>query len=89
VPIAVHTRFQQPHGYGVWQPKRVAVDGVGNVFVSDSGNNRVVEFSPPLSNGKAATLVLGQSTLTANGAGSSQNAINTPTGVTAPGSPLF
>lgn len=88
-PLPCTPSVNSPTATGFGGPRGVAVDGVGNVFVSDSANNRVVEFSPPLSNGKAATLVLGQGSLTANGAGSSQNAINTPTGLAAPGSPLF
>ncbi len=78
-----------PTATGFADPRGVAVDGAGNVFVSDSGNNRVIEFSPALSNGKAASIVLGQASLTSNGAGSSQNAINQPTGVAAPGSAIF
>jgi uncharacterized protein (TIGR03437 family) len=44
-------------------PAGVAVDQAGDIFVSDSGNNRVVEFSPlvflPVS-GAAAVAVVGQ-----------------------------
>jgi sugar lactone lactonase YvrE len=42
------------------QPSAVAVDKSGNLFVSDSGNNRILEFSQPLSNGETASSVLGQ-----------------------------
>ena len=31
-------------GDGVYEPLGVAVDGSGNVFVADQGNNRVVEL---------------------------------------------
>ncbi len=38
----------------------VAVDHSGSLWVSDSGNNRVLEFKPPYSNGMNAYLVIGQ-----------------------------
>jgi hypothetical protein len=38
----------------------VAVDGAGGVYVSDGGFHRVLRFSPPLSNGQAADMMLGQ-----------------------------
>ncbi|MGA2664576.1 MAG: NHL repeat-containing protein, partial [Nitrososphaerales archaeon] len=42
----------------------IAFDGSGNLWVADSNDNRVVEFKAPLSSGEAASLVLGQPTLT-------------------------
>jgi sugar lactone lactonase YvrE len=50
------------------KPQGVAVDSDGSVYVSDSDNNRVLKFAAPLSNGMAATLVLGQSTFISNSA---------------------
>ena len=44
-------------------PTFVAVDAAGNLYVSDSGNNRVLEYTTPFiggSNGMAANLVFGQ-----------------------------
>jgi len=41
-------------------PKALAMDGAGNLFVSDYTNNRLLRFTAPFSNGEAATLVLGQ-----------------------------
>jgi sugar lactone lactonase YvrE len=46
------TGFKSPFGVGI--------DNAGNVWVSDSQNFRVLRFSPPFSNGEAASLVLGQ-----------------------------
>ena len=45
-------------------PKAVAVDKVGNLYVADTGNNRVLEYNKPFSSGKtaglAANMVFGQ-----------------------------
>ena len=40
-------------------PGAVAFDRSGNLWVSDGGNGRILEFVPPFSNGMAATLELG------------------------------
>jgi len=41
------------------KPASVRVDGAGRVYVADSLNARVLVFEPPLSNGMAATRLLG------------------------------
>jgi sugar lactone lactonase YvrE len=41
-------------------PTSVANDSAGNLWVADQGNSRVLEFSPPFSNGMPAALVIGQ-----------------------------
>jgi sugar lactone lactonase YvrE len=41
-------------------PLQPAIDGDGNLWVSDGNNHRVLEFVPPFSNGMAASLELGQ-----------------------------
>ncbi len=38
----------------------LTIDSSGNIWVGDSGNNRVLEFKPPFSNGMNAFLVIGQ-----------------------------
>ena len=38
----------------------VALDGAGNLYVADQGNNRVLEYNTPLSSGTTAERVLGQ-----------------------------
>ncbi len=41
-------------------PEGVAVDGLGNLYVADSSNSRVLEYSAPLSIGASASQVFGQ-----------------------------
>ncbi len=41
-------------------PVGVAVDGIGNLYVVDSMNNRVLEYNAPLTNGASAAHVFGQ-----------------------------
>jgi sugar lactone lactonase YvrE len=45
---------------GLDLPNSVAFDSSGNLWVSDYGNSRVLEYAAPLSTGEAATGVLGQ-----------------------------
>jgi DNA-binding transcriptional ArsR family regulator len=44
----------------------LAFDPSGDLWVGDQGNNRVLEFEPPFSNGMNATLVIGQTSFTSN-----------------------
>ena len=67
------TTFNSPVGvYG---------DGDGNIYVSDYGNNRILIFAnaASLSNGAAATYVLGQTNFTSTGTGDNANQLNSPT----------
>jgi len=41
----------------------VNFDGSGNLWVSDTGSNRVLEYKPPFTAGMAATLAIGQADL--------------------------
>jgi sugar lactone lactonase YvrE len=45
---------------GLFGPEGIAIDSKGNLWVSDSENDRVVEFSPPFLIGGSEGLVLGQ-----------------------------
>ena len=61
---------------GLSQPAGIAVDGSGNVYVADTGNNRILRFPKPLAQPAGAAqlpdLVLGQSSFqgkTANNGG--------------------
>jgi sugar lactone lactonase YvrE len=42
------------------RPQSVFVDASGNLWVADSWNHRVLRYSPPFTNGQAATTVIGQ-----------------------------
>lgn len=64
-------------------PSSLAFDGKGNLWVMDSGNNRVLEFSPPFSNGMEADLVIGQPDFThRNSKPASANTLYAPYGLT-------
>ncbi len=66
-------------------PTGVAVDALGNVYVADLGNHRVLQFDTPLASGSTADRVFGQpnfTTGTANNGGLSASSLNFPTGVT-------
>lgn len=45
-------------------PTGIAFDGSGDLWIADFGNNRVLEYSPPFSNGSLPSLVVGQANLT-------------------------
>ncbi len=64
-------------------PLTVAVSSGGTLFVSDTPNNRVLVYSPPLANGMAATAVLGQSSFTLNNtpAAPAADNLNNPLGL--------
>jgi sugar lactone lactonase YvrE len=46
-------------------PTDVALDGSGNLWVVDTGNNRVLRFNAPLFTGESASIVIGQTSFTA------------------------
>jgi NHL repeat-containing protein len=73
-----------PNATGFFLPQGVSIDGAGDVFVTDAGNQRVLEFSGTLASGQAAGLVLGQGKFTSNSAGTSQNAVNNLAGISTP-----
>jgi sugar lactone lactonase YvrE len=80
---------------GLNSPSHVAFDSLGNLWVSDSGNNRVLMYpynaatNPPFgfSNGMPATLVIGQGQVNDPPSwntltpATSQNGLNNPTGI--------
>ena len=41
-------------------PQGVAVDSLGNLYVADTSNNRVLEYATPFANDKTADNVFGQ-----------------------------
>jgi sugar lactone lactonase YvrE len=65
-------------------PEGVAVDAQGTVYVADLANNRVLQFSAPLSNGQAASRVYGQpdfGSSSVNNGGVSSRSLQYPSGV--------
>jgi sugar lactone lactonase YvrE len=66
---------------GVDVPWSVAIDPAGNVWVSDGGNWRVLEFTVPFSNGEAATLVLGFPNFTTTVNNNLQSSLTNPRGI--------
>jgi uncharacterized protein (TIGR03437 family) len=64
---------------GLSSPTGVTVDAAGNLYVVDSGNNRILRFPVPLANSgdQVPDLVLGQATFTTNG--SNQGGISAST----------
>ncbi|MDE2490323.1 MAG: hypothetical protein KGM24_05710 [Elusimicrobia bacterium] len=59
-------------------PGGLAVDGAGNLWVADYGNNRVLRFPAPVTSGESADLVLGQPDFTADLAATSATAFSNP-----------
>jgi sugar lactone lactonase YvrE len=47
-----------PEGFSL--PRGISFDSGGNLWVADSDNNRVLEFTPPFSTAMAASLILGK-----------------------------
>ncbi len=66
---------------GLYVPEGVALDSFGNLWVADTENNRVLEYTPPFSNGMSASLVIGQTSLTTDTFGSTANTLVTPTSI--------
>ncbi len=63
-------------------PTGIAIDAEANVYVADSGNNRIVIWNSPINtNGQTANSVLGQTWFFSNSAGTSSTAMNRPQGV--------
>jgi|GEM_PF-3918384 len=58
-------------------PRGLALDGLGNLYVADSANHRVLVFSPPFSSGMSAALVIGTSGVS----GADAQSFNSPSDV--------
>ena len=76
----------QPNQYTLCNPQRVTFDGSGNLWVADTGNNRVLEFTNPLvSSNQAAITVIGQPDFVSNqanqGASESAGGLDYPNGL--------
>lgn len=62
-------------------PSSIAFDGSGNLWVTDSLNNRALEFAQPFSTDEQASMVIGQKDFTSNNAGIANDSLNTPYGI--------
>jgi hypothetical protein len=64
---------------GLCDPTDVAFDSAGNLWVSDGGGSRVLEFEPPLSTGQDASLVIGKPDFNSRGCSTpTQDGLCTP-----------
>ncbi len=52
--------FKMTNDIGLWSPSQSAFDRLGNLYVADSENNRIMVFTSPLSTGMQASHVIGQ-----------------------------
>jgi sugar lactone lactonase YvrE len=64
---------------GLTDPAAVAFDSSGDLWVVDGGNNRVLEFQAPFTNGMQASLVIGQPNLSSTAGSTAANGLNFPT----------
>jgi DNA-binding beta-propeller fold protein YncE/DNA-binding HxlR family transcriptional regulator len=62
-------------------PWAAAFDHSGSLWISDVGNNRVLEFKPPFATGMSASIVIGQKDFLTRSAGNSSRGLNAPTGI--------
>jgi len=60
----VSASLNTPNSTDIGQPSGLAFDSSGNLWVSDSINNRIVEFMAPLTTGENESKVLGQDNFT-------------------------
>jgi sugar lactone lactonase YvrE len=58
---------QDPNADSLCHPEGVALDTSGNLYVSDPGNGRVLEYNTPLLTDTTADLVIGQASFASNG----------------------
>ncbi len=66
---------------GLDLPKGLAFDPKGDLWVADWANNRILEYVPPLHDGMAASLVLGQAGFTTTTAGTTAATLDRPNGL--------
>ena len=66
---------------GLRYPSGLAFDPSGNLWVVDSGNNRILEFTAPFTTGKAASLVIGQTDFTSGGWATTSTGLTGPIGL--------
>jgi len=65
----------------LYMPEGIAFDKSGNLWVADTGFNRVLMFAPPFTNGAGATLVIGQDNFTSSTSNLSPIGLDQPYGL--------
>jgi len=71
-----------PTRNGIVEPQgKPTSDRVGNLWVADTGNNRVLAFAPPFTTNMSASLVVGQRDLSSNASRVSPSTLYAPDGV--------
>ena len=75
------TAGQPSRPTSIGNPTAVAFDSAGNLWVIDTSNDRVLEYKPPFVPGEAASLVIGQTSLTGTGDSSPSGGLFGPTGL--------
>jgi sugar lactone lactonase YvrE len=76
------SRIQGAGAAGISLPFSAGFDKSGNLWITDSDNWRVLEFTAPFSNGQAANLVLGYPDFTSTVNKNLQSSMSTPLGLT-------
>jgi sugar lactone lactonase YvrE len=66
---------------GLSGPEFIAFDGSGNLWLTDTGNNRVLKYVPPFTSSMAASLVIGQTDFVSSGLALAANGLDFPTGI--------
>lgn len=64
-----------------FEPWAIAFDHSGNLWVSDHGNSRVLEFVPPFTDGMLASIVIGQTDFFSSLAQNTQGGLGDPFGI--------
>jgi sugar lactone lactonase YvrE len=65
----------------LFDPNALAFDSGGNLWVADGDNNRVLEYTAPLSTHEAATVVIGQANFTGGAATTTSTGLSAPEGL--------
>jgi sugar lactone lactonase YvrE len=66
---------------GLAFPYYIAFDGSGNLWLTDTGNSRVLKYVPPFTTGMAASLVIGQTDFVSSGRVTTASGLDFPEGI--------
>lgn len=66
---------------GMSLPCEVVVDALGDLWVADQENSRLLEFLPPFTSGMAAEVALGQTSLSTSTSATTQTGLDHPYGI--------